>query len=166
MTGGDGGGRACLLSLVGCSLQHERDFEQRVVVLELRQHLQQEDDGSVHMRSEASRTVDLIHRNSPDALRSGGGGSGGEEGEEEEESGAQRDGTTAQNTPRLLLRQQEVDQKWPGSVGGSSGNLLSTNRRPAAGLIGQVTYQGTLTLKLLSVGSLTTRPCEKVPLGL
>lgn len=41
------------------------------MVLELRQHLQQEDDGSVHMRGEASRSVNLIHRNSPDALRSG-----------------------------------------------------------------------------------------------
>lgn len=60
-----------LLSLVGGSLQHERDFEQSVVVLELRQHLQQQDDGPVHMRRKASRAIDLIHRDTPDALRRG-----------------------------------------------------------------------------------------------
>lgn len=159
MTAGDGGAGACLLSLVGCSLQHEGDFEQRVVVLELRQHLQQEDDGSVHMRGEASRTVDLIHRNSPDALRSGGGGSGGEEEEEQEESGAQCEGPTAQNALRLSPCKQEVVEKWPGSVGTSSGNL--TNRRPAAGqtdTIGQLQSAHTAP-------SLTTRPCDLLSLG-
>lgn len=58
-----------LLSLVRGSLQHERDFHQSVVILELRQHLQQEDNGSVHMRCETSRAINLIYWNTPDALK-------------------------------------------------------------------------------------------------
>lgn len=58
-----------LLSLVRGSLQHERDLHQSIVIFKLRQHLQQEDNGSVHMRSETSRAINLIHRNTPDALK-------------------------------------------------------------------------------------------------
>ena len=61
--------RGSLLSLVRGSLQHERDFHQSVVILKLRQHLQQEDNGSVHMRCKTSRSVNLIYWNTPDALK-------------------------------------------------------------------------------------------------
>lgn len=57
-----------LLSLVRGSLQHERDFQQSVVILELRQHLQQENNGSVHMRCKTSWAINLIYWNTPDAL--------------------------------------------------------------------------------------------------
>lgn len=68
-----------LLSLVRGSLEHERDFDQCVVVLQLRQHLQQEDDGSVHMRCKTARAINLIHWNMPDALKQEGGEEEGEE---------------------------------------------------------------------------------------
>lgn len=58
-----------LLSLVRGSLQHERDFHQSIVILELRQHLQQEDNGSVHMRCKTSWAINLIYWNTPDALK-------------------------------------------------------------------------------------------------
>lgn len=58
----------CLLSLVRGSLQHKRDFQQSIVILELRQHLQQEDNGSVHMRCKTTRAINLIYWNTPDAL--------------------------------------------------------------------------------------------------
>lgn len=61
--------RRSLLSLVRGSLQHEGDFHQSVVILKLRQHLQQEDNGSVHMRCKTSRAVNLIYWNTPDALK-------------------------------------------------------------------------------------------------
>lgn len=57
-----------LLSLVRGSLQHERGFQQSVVILKLRQHLQQEDNGSVHMRCKTSWAINLIYWNTPDAL--------------------------------------------------------------------------------------------------
>lgn len=57
-----------LLSLVRGSLQHERDFQQSIVILKLRQHLQQEDNGSVHMRCKTSWAINLIYWNTPDAL--------------------------------------------------------------------------------------------------
>lgn len=63
--------RWSLLSLVRGSLQHERDFQQSVVILKLRQHLQQEDNGSVHMRCKTSRAINLIYWNTPDALQEG-----------------------------------------------------------------------------------------------
>lgn len=38
------------------------------MILEVRQHLQQEDDGSVHMRRKAPRAVNLVDWDSPDSL--------------------------------------------------------------------------------------------------
>lgn len=57
-----------LLSLIRGPLQHERNFEQSIVILKLIQHLQQEDNGSVHMRCKTSRAIYFIYWNTPDAL--------------------------------------------------------------------------------------------------
>jgi len=58
-----------LLSLVRGSLQHEGHFHQSIVILKLKQHLQQEDNGSVHMRCKTPGAINLIYWNTPDALK-------------------------------------------------------------------------------------------------
>lgn len=109
--------RRSLLSLVRGSLQHEGDFHQSVVILKLRQHLQQEDNGSVHMRCKTSRAVNLIYWNTPDALKG--------RGEEKKRSRRVEFDCTATIKKKTLCFQPSASGTWHRRTYGRGGQLLS-----------------------------------------
>lgn len=56
------------LALVRSPLQHGGHLQQGAVVPKLGQHLKQQHNGAVHVPGEAAWSVNLIHRDPPDAL--------------------------------------------------------------------------------------------------